>query len=246
MRLALIGLLCVLNVGCAIVRKDREEPVENGPREEKAEPVLKPSEVLKPKSHDIASPMTDHFWMRGTYFQGDVTTLMRVDSSGSATPDGTLLNGEDDLGLDDVVNQGRMEFNLRMGERNNVRIDYFKLNRFGEVILTDPVSFSDFDFVAGDRFRTELDWSTLSLSYTYSIIKNDRIECQMRDLFSGIAEGTRALLEGYSDGELALILDFVRRSNAISHAETLKLRASERTASPAPGKARHPASKRRA
>ena len=176
MRLALIGLLCVLNVGCAIVRKDREEPVENGPREEKAEPVLKPSEVLKPKSHDIASPMTDHFWMRGTYFQGDVTTLMRVDSTGSSTPDGTLLSGEDDLGLDDVVNQGRMEFNLRMGERNNVRIDYFKLNRFGEVILTDPVSFSDFDFVAGDRFRTELDWSTLSLSYTYSIIKNDRIE----------------------------------------------------------------------
>jgi hypothetical protein len=27
MRLAIIGLLCVLNVGCAIVRKDREEPV---------------------------------------------------------------------------------------------------------------------------------------------------------------------------------------------------------------------------
>jgi DNA-binding MarR family transcriptional regulator len=78
------------------------------------------------------------------------------------------------------------------------------------------------------------------------LVKNDRIECQMRDLFSGIAEGTRALLDGYSDGELALILDFVRRSNAISHAETLKLRASERTASPAPGKARHPVSKRRA
>jgi len=78
------------------------------------------------------------------------------------------------------------------------------------------------------------------------LVKNDRIECQMRDLFSGIAEGTRALLEGYSDGELALILDFVRRSNAMSHAETLKLRASEGTASPAPGKARRPVSKRRA
>ena len=169
-------LLCVLNVGCAIVRKDREEPVENGPREEKAEPVLKPSEVLKPKSHEIASPINDHFWVRGTYFQGDVTTVMRIDSTGAITPDGTVLSGEDDLGLDDVVNQGRMEFNLRMGERNNVRIDYFKLDRFSEVILTDPISFSDFDFDAGDRFRTELDWSTLSFTYTYSAIKNDRIE----------------------------------------------------------------------
>jgi hypothetical protein len=176
MRLALIGLLCVLNVGCAIVRKDREEPVENGPRAEKAGPVLKPSEVLKPKSLEIASPLNDHFWVRGTYFQGDVTTVMRIDSSGAVTPDGTVLSGEDDLGLDDEVNQGRMEFNLRMGERNNVRIDYLKLDRFSEVILTDPISFSDFDFDAGDRFRTELDWSTLSLSYTYSAIKTDRFE----------------------------------------------------------------------
>jgi hypothetical protein len=176
MRLGLVVLLCILNVGCAITRRDREEPVDNGPREEKAEPVLKPSEVLKPKSSEIASPINDHFWVRGTYFQGDVTTVMRIDSTGSTVPDGTVMSGEDDLGLDDVVNQGRMEFNLRMGNRNNVRIDYFKLNRFGEVILTDPISFSDFDFAAGDRFRTELDWSTLSLTYTYSPVKTDRFE----------------------------------------------------------------------
>jgi hypothetical protein len=105
MRLGLILLLCLLNTGCALWRRDREEPVENGPREEKAEPVLKPSEVLKPKSLEIASPLNDHFWVRGTYFQGDVTTVMRIDSSGAVTPDGTVLSGEDDLGLDDVVNQ---------------------------------------------------------------------------------------------------------------------------------------------
>ena len=68
--MALIVLLCLLNTGCALWRRDREEPVENGPRQEKAEPVLKPSEALKPKSLEIASPVTDHFYMRGTYFQG--------------------------------------------------------------------------------------------------------------------------------------------------------------------------------
>jgi DNA-binding MarR family transcriptional regulator len=78
------------------------------------------------------------------------------------------------------------------------------------------------------------------------LAKNDAVECQMRDLFKGIAEGSRALLDGYSDPELALILDFVRRSNAMSHAETLKLRASERTAATAVRKARRPAPKRRA
>ena len=78
------------------------------------------------------------------------------------------------------------------------------------------------------------------------IVKNDAVECRMRDLFQGISDGTRALLDGYSDSELALILDFVRRSNAMSHAETLKLRASEGTAPPALRKARPSVSKRRA
>src|SRR5689334_1675509 len=122
MRLGLVILLCLLNTGCALWRRDREEPVENGPRKEKAEPVLKPSEALKPKSLDIASPISDHFFMRGAYFQGAVTTTLRLDSTGSTTPSGTVLSGENDLGLDDVVDQARMEFDIRMLERNHVRI----------------------------------------------------------------------------------------------------------------------------
>ena len=50
MRLTLIVVLCLLNAGCALWRKDAEEPVDNGPKQQKAEPVLKPSEALKPKS----------------------------------------------------------------------------------------------------------------------------------------------------------------------------------------------------
>ena len=129
---------------CARIAKSRSK---TGRARQKAEPVLKPSEALKPKSLEIASPITDHFYVRGTYFQGDVTTVMRIDSTGATTPDGTLLSGEDDLGLDDVVNQGRMEFDIRMGERNHVRIDYFKLNRFSEVIAAaTTIDFGDFDF----------------------------------------------------------------------------------------------------
>lgn len=176
MRLGLIVLLCLLNTGCALWRRDREEPVDNGPREEKAEPVLKPSEALKPKSLQIASPMNDRFYMRGSYYQGDNTTLMRIDSTGAQTPDGTLLDGEEDLGLDDVVDMGRMEFNIRMADRSNVRIDYFKLNRFGEVRLTEPIDFGDFTFDTGDLFRSALDWRTLSITYTFSMLKNERFE----------------------------------------------------------------------
>ncbi len=174
MRLALVLVLTLALSGCAILRKDREEPVENGARQAKAQPELKPSEALKPKSLEIASPVSDHFYLRATYFQPSVATLLRLDPSLSV--DGTELNGEDDLGLDDQVNQMRMEFDIRMRERHHVRIDYFKLNRFAQQPLPRSIDFGDFEFDEGTLFRTKLDWRVLSLTYTYSFFKFERFE----------------------------------------------------------------------
>jgi hypothetical protein len=176
MRLGLVILLCLLNVGCAILRKDKEEKVETRQEREQAEVVLKPSEVMKQKSSDIASPVSDRFYMRLTYFQPALETLLRVDSTGSTTPDGTLLSAEDDLGLDDVADQMRMEFDIRMRERNHLRVDYFKLNRFQQTQLARDIEFGDFTFNAGDTFRAKLDWRMLSLTYTYSLLKFERFE----------------------------------------------------------------------
>jgi len=175
MRLTLVILLCLVNAGCALTRKDKEEPVQNdGPLQQKAEPQLKPSEVLKPKSLELASPVSDHFYVRGIYFPASVTTLLRLDPN-TAT-EGDTLSGEDDLGLDDQVDQGRMEFDIRMGERNHVRIDYFKLNRFAQQQLPRDIVFGDFTFTEGTTFRSKLDWRVLSTTYTYSLFRGERFE----------------------------------------------------------------------
>jgi len=185
MRLGLIILLCLLNTGCALWRRDREEPVENGPRQEKAEPVLKPSEALKPKSLELASPVSDLFYVRLTAYSAGVETFMRLDPTippvifipppPNQLP-GTPLVGEDDLGLDDQIEQARIEFDFRMGERNHLRVDYFKLNRFGDVLADEPIGFGDEDFDTGDNIRTKLDWRVLSLTYTYSLFRSERFE----------------------------------------------------------------------
>ena len=127
MRLGLIVLLCLVNAGCAIVRKDAEEPVDNTPRTAKAEPELKPSEVLQPKSLRIASPITDRFYMRGTYFPAAVTTEIRLDPN--SNPLGTLLSAEDlDLGpeaqapivpLEKAKEDFQRRYVLEVLERNN-------------------------------------------------------------------------------------------------------------------------------
>ena len=174
MRLTLIVVLCLLNAGCALWRKDAEEPVDNGPKQQKAEPVLKPSEVLQPKSLDIASPISDHFYVRGIYFPASVTTILRLDPN--SVIEGSTLSGEDDLGLDDKVDQGRMEFDIRMRENNHVRIDYFKLNRFSQQPLPRDIIFGDEIFEEGTTFRSKLDWRVLSLTYTYSFVHTNRFE----------------------------------------------------------------------
>jgi len=175
MRLTLVILFCLVNAGCAITRNDKEEPVQNdGPRQQKAEPELKPSEALKPKSLELASPVSDHFYVRGTYFPASVETLLRLDPN--TITQGDTLSGEDDLGLDDQVDQGRMEFDIRMGNRSHVRIDYFKLNRFAEQPLPRDIIFGDFTFEEGTNFRSKMDWRVLTMTYTYSLFRSDRFE----------------------------------------------------------------------
>jgi hypothetical protein len=179
MRLTLVVLLCLLNAGCALWRKDEAEPVEAPPEKSgkaDAKVELKPSEALKPKSLELASPVTDHFYMRGSYFPAAVTTQLRLDPS--PLTEGTLLSGEDDLGLDDQVDQGRMEFDIRMKERGHVRIDYFKLNRFSQQALPRDIVFGDLIFDEGTEFRSKLDWRVLTFTYTYSFFKTERFEAQ--------------------------------------------------------------------
>ena len=56
------------------------------------------------------------------------------------------------------------------------------------------------------------------------MVKHSKRSNDVANLFSGIAQATSELLERYSDDELAFLLDFVERCNALSHVETIKLR----------------------
>jgi len=122
----------------------------------------------------VASPISDHFYLRGSYFPASVTTELRLDPT--PTTQGTMLSGEDDLGLDDKVDQGRMEFDIRMKDRAHVRIDYFKLNRFSQQPLPRTIIFGDFIFDEGTVFRSKLDWRVLTTTFTYSFFKSERFE----------------------------------------------------------------------
>jgi hypothetical protein len=133
------------------------------------------------KSLPIPSPITDHFYIRATFFDPSLATTLRIDQKalGANLPNlpGTVVNGEKDLGLGSRQQQGRIEIMFRLRERNRLRVDYFETNRRADDhLLTRQIQFGAQTFDAGDLTTSSLDWRSFGLTYTYSLIRTDRFE----------------------------------------------------------------------
>ncbi len=151
------------------VAQDSRSEEEEGDFEAEERPRLRPPAKVVP------SPITDRFYVRGSYFKPDVDTDLRVDS-GTTGVAGTPVSAEDDFGLDDSVDQGRMEMMFRLRERNRLRVDYFKLDRFAARTVTRPINFGDTTFDANQGAATSFDWRMLGFTWSYSALRRERYE----------------------------------------------------------------------
>jgi hypothetical protein len=132
---------------------------------------------LPPKKREPASPITDHFAVRAAFYAPAMNTNLRVDPTNPPPGvTGTPVNAESDLGLPDKMHQGRVELMFRMRDRNKVRLDYFEADRSGTAVLNRDVVFGNETFLAGSETQSSLDWKQFDITYTYSFIRNERIE----------------------------------------------------------------------
>jgi len=136
---------------------------------------------IKPdKKRWTPSPITDRFAVEGIFYNPAVSTTLRVDTQSPADGipgiTGTTLSGERDFGLDSRIPQGRIEIIFRLRQNNRLRVDYFATNRRGDHIINRTILFGDETFVANDRVTSSLDWREFSLTYTYSLFRNDYVE----------------------------------------------------------------------
>jgi hypothetical protein len=131
---------------------------------------------LPPQKRAAPSPITDRFYIRATFYDPQLRTKLRLDPSAPPGALGTPLNAESDLGLPDRVQKGRVEFMFRLRERSKLRVDYFDSDRSGSKILANDVVFGNEIFAAGQLAQTSLDWQQFDITYTWSLIRNDRFE----------------------------------------------------------------------
>ena len=150
-----------------------------------------------PVNHEraIPSPITDRFYVRGTFYSPAANTGLHVNPH-NAPPgvSGTAINAERDLGLNSRLYQGRMELMFRLRERNRLRVDFLEVDRSGDHLLSRTIVFGDETFLTNDRTLSSLDWRMFGLTYTYSLYRGERLEI-------GTGFGLH-LLQAYAKGEV--------------------------------------------
>jgi hypothetical protein len=157
-------------------------------------PARPPRELLQPPKKGLeASPITDRFALRVSYFHPSFDTFLRLDNSDTGRA-GTNLNVENDLGLEDKANMFRAEMIFRLREKNRLRVDYFKTTRYGNKVLNQTINFGDQTFLVTDRAQTSIDYRALNLTYTRSVLYFDRVEV-------GVGVGV-SFIQAHAKGEV--------------------------------------------
>ncbi len=135
-----------------------------------------PRELLKPpKQHQVASPITDRFALRVSYFAPTVDTFLRLDRSNGQL--GTDLQVEDDLGLEEKPNQARAEMTFRLARAQSPArrlLQAHPLRRQGA--RAAPSDSATRPSCVNERAQTMIDWRQLTLTYTRSVLYFDRFE----------------------------------------------------------------------
>ena len=183
-------LIAALFAGAAAAADSAGPPQPNPP----------PRHPYPKREHVRPSPITDHFALRGTFFAAQLNTDLHLDSS--ATAPGTLLNAEHDLGLKGHLNQGRMELIFRLHERHRLRVDYFGSDRDGDRAIGRNIVFAGNTFMSGDVVQSDLQYSMLGFTYTYSLIRTERFEVGAGlgvHLLQADARGTDVTLQEHAE-----------------------------------------------
>lgn len=124
-----------------------------------------PDWAPQPKPH----VMEDRFRVEVMTLSADLDTDVRIDPT-LITP-GTLINAEDDLGLDDHKLLPLAEITLLPGDRHLIRLSGFSLRRSARQAIDETIVFDDQTYLPGEVVDSTLNLTSVGLTYGYSIVK---------------------------------------------------------------------------
>lgn len=132
--------------------------------------------LAKPPVEEPDNLLNDRFTLQAGVLMSSNQTAARFDA-----PDGTLgtnIDGENDLGLPSRKLIGRAELMFRMRDRHRVRLgsNFIPLDRHATTVLKKSFTFGSTTYNVNETVASELQLHLFTMNYTYSFVKNDRVE----------------------------------------------------------------------
>src|SRR3569833_1968234 len=105
------------------------------------------------------SPITDRFYVRGTFYPVHVKTFLQVNPHNAPLGVvGTMLSAERALGETSRLNQGRIEMMFRFRKRNKIRVDWLEVDRTASHTLARTIDFGNQTITAASLLQSDVDW----------------------------------------------------------------------------------------
>jgi len=105
-------------------------------------------------------------------FVTDRNTEGRLDSETLGL--GTVIDGEDDLGLDSSDTVVRLDTYYRFNPRHRIDFSVFDLSRDATATIDRSIQFGDEIFDINSTISTDNDMTIYKLAYTYSLLQRDK------------------------------------------------------------------------
>jgi|HubBroStandDraft_1064217.scaffolds.fasta_scaffold01196_8 hypothetical protein len=124
---------------------------------------------------DYFSPTDDRVRLSLGIMRVSSSTTVQVDSS-TGTP-GTVVDAENDLGLDGSDIEPDVQAMVRVGERHRLTFDFFTLDRSATRTLNgQPIVFGDVVLQTGAPVQSTLNLRTFGFAYGYSFWHSETLE----------------------------------------------------------------------
>ena len=123
---------------------------------------------------DYLSPTADRVRVSLGVMENTAVTSFELNNGQTA---GTYINGEDTLGLDRRQTAPKFNVEVRAGERDRIRLDYFSLDRVNTKTLSGtPLNYGGATLLPGDPVQSDISVRNFGLTYAHSFIHRERFE----------------------------------------------------------------------
>lgn len=120
------------------------------------------------------SPLFPRFTATGTLYSGRFDTNARLDPDGTTTTEGTSVNFERDLGLQQSKRLHRAAITWRPLARHELAASYFTSRRAGLQQINRDITFRNRVYPVNATITTGFDFDYWSATYTYWARRSDR------------------------------------------------------------------------